>query len=225
MPEIQELRQEKEALYRLFAQIGQALASPRRLELVDLLAQAPRTVEELAKAAHMSMANTSQHLQKLKQAQLVVDERSGVHIRYRLADPSVTQLWLQLRTVAEKQLADVQGALDAYRTRRHEFENISVEELRDRLRRGEVVLLDVRPPVEYRAAHLPGARSLALEELEKRLDELPRDLPIVAYCRGPFCVIADEALSILEANGHAVARLEEGVAEWQLAGYSVVSES
>lgn len=223
MPEKQDLRREKEALYRLFAQIGRALASPRRLELVDLLAQAPRTVEDLAETAHMSVANTSQHLQKLKQARLVSDERNGVHMLYRLADPAVVGLWLQLRTVAEEQLADVQGALDAYRTRRHEFENISAQELRRRLRHGEVVLLDVRPPVEYGAAHLPGALSMPLEELEKRLEELPRDMPIVAYCRGPFCLIADEALAVLAANGHDVARLEEGVAEWQFAGYTVTS--
>lgn len=214
-------RPQKERLYQLFARVGQALASPRRLELLDLLVQAPRTVEELANQAHMSMANTSQHLQRLKQARLVRDEREGVYIRYRVADPAVARLWLELRAVAEQQLAEVEAALNAYRDHRHDFEQISAEELRRRLRDGDAILLDVRPEVEYEAGHLPGAISIPLDELERRLDELPQNGTIVAYCRGPYCVFADQALALLAERGWNVARLEEGVVEWQQAGYAV----
>lgn len=211
----------KEQLYHLFARVGKALSSPQRLELLDLLVQAPRTVEELAEEAHMSMANTSQHLQRLKQAQLVTDEREGVYIRYRLADPVVGRLWFALREVAQQQLAEVEVALNAYRDRRHEFEQISIEELQQRLRNGDALLLDVRPTVEYEASHIPGAISISLEEMGRRLGELPSDKMIVAYCRGPYCVFADEALQLLAERGYNVARLEEGVLEWQLAGQAV----
>ena len=216
-----ERRSHKEQLYQLFAQVANAMANPHRLELLDLLVQTPRTVEELAREAHVSVANASQHLQRLKQARLVIDERDGLHVRYRLADPAVARLWLQLRGVAEQQLAEVERALDAYRYQRHEFECISADELRARLRRGEAVLLDVRPHHEYQAGHLPGAMSVPLDELERRLSELPADKTVVAYCRGPYCIYADDALGLLAGQGWRVARLEEGVMEWQLAGYAV----
>jgi rhodanese-related sulfurtransferase/DNA-binding transcriptional ArsR family regulator len=214
-------RSPKVHLYQLFTQIASAMANPHRLELLDLLVQAPRTVEELAREAHMSVANTSQHLQRLKQARLVLTEREGLYIRYRLADPAVARLWLELRTVAERQLAEVERALAAYRSRRHEFEQVSVTQLRERLRQGEVILLDVRPQEEYEAGHLPEAVSIPIDELERRLTELPLDKMVVAYCRGPYCVYADEALDLLTGQGYQVARLEEGVAEWQLAGYEL----
>lgn len=216
-----EKRQAKQQLYSLFARVAGAMANPHRLELLDLLVQAPRTVEELAREANMSVANTSQHLQRLKQARLVLDEREGLHIRYRLADPAIAHLWLELRAVSERQLAEVQRTLDAYRERRHEFEKVSVAELRERLRNGEVVLLDVRPKAEYQAGHLLGAISIPLDELDGRLNELPRSRTIVAYCRGPYCVLADDALELLAERGWDVARLEEGVAEWQLAGLAL----
>ncbi len=218
-------RKRKEQLYTLFAWIAHAMANPHRLELLDLLVQAPRTVEELAREANMSVANTSQHLQKLKQAGLVLDEREGLYVRYRLADPAVARLWLELRAVAQQQLAEVERALDAYRTRRHEFERVSIEELQERLRKKEVILIDVRPKAEYQAGHLPGALGLPLDELEHRLSELPRDKTIVAYCRGPYCVYADDALGLLAERGWNVARLEEGVAEWRQAGYSIEPEA
>lgn len=164
----------------------------------------------------MSVANTSQHLQRLKQARLVRDEREGLYVRYQLADPSVARLWVELRTVAEHQLAEVDHALAAYRPRRHAFATISTAELQERLRDDEVVLLDVRPTVEYQADHIPGAISMPVDEVAHRLEELPTDKLIVAYCRGPYCVYADEALDLLAARGWAVARLEEGVLEWQL---------
>jgi rhodanese-related sulfurtransferase len=214
-------RQRKERLYRLFTRISGAMANPHRLELLDLLVQAPRTVEELAREANLSVANASQHLQRLKQARLVIAEREGLHQRYRLADPAVMRLWLELRAVGEQQLEEVDEALNAYRTRRHEFEKVTIEELRDRLRAGKAVLLDARPGVEYQAGHLPQAISIPLEELERRLDELPRNRTLVVYCRGPLCVIADDALAVLSEGGRKVARLEEGVAEWLQAGLAL----
>jgi rhodanese-related sulfurtransferase len=220
---MKEKRQHKEQLYSLFARVSQALANPHRLELLDLLVQAPRTVEELAREAHLSMANTSQHLQRLKQARLVIDERQGLYVRYRIADPAVARLWLELRAVADRQLAEVERALDAYRDRRHEFQTISMPELQTRLGQGEVILLDVRPRVEYEAGHLPGAISIPLDELEQRLHELPQDRTIAAYCRGPYCVYADQALGLLAERGWQVARLEEGVAEWRRAGYALAA--
>ncbi len=218
---MKENRPYKEQLYGLFSRVASAMANPHRLELLDLLVQAPRTVEELASEAQMSMANTSQHLQRLKQAHLVVDTREGLYIRYRLADPAVARLWMELRGVAERQLAEVDRTLDAYRARRHEFEKVAADELLRRMRKNEVVLLDVRPQVEYQASHLPGAISIPLDELERRLGELSPGKTIVAYCRGPYCVLADEALELLTARGWTVARLEEGVTEWQAAGYLV----
>jgi len=214
-------KKQKQDLYRLFARIAAAMANPHRLELLDLLAQGPRTVEELANEANLSIANASQHLQRLKRARLVSDERQGFYIRYRITDPLVTRLWLEIRAVASQQLAEVSVTLDAYRTRRHEFKRISLADLRARLEKGTVVLLDVRPRAEYAAGHLPHAISIPLEELERRLNELPRHRTIVAYCRGPYCVLADEAAEKLERRGFRVARLEEGVPEWQQAGYAL----
>ncbi len=214
-------RQRKERLYRLFTRIAGAMANPHRLELLDLLVQAPRTVEELAHESGMSIANTSQHLQRLKQARLVMVEREGLYMRYRLADPVVTRLWLQLRAVGEQQLDEVEQALAAYRTRRHEFAKVSINELRDRLQAGQVVLLDVRPDEEYLAGHLPHAISIPLDELDRRLNELPCNRTLVVYCRGPYCVLADDALALLSTQGRKVARLEAGVAEWQQAGLAL----
>jgi rhodanese-related sulfurtransferase len=215
VPSPTETRLRKDVLYELVAVVGQALANGHRLELLDLLLQAPRTVEELAREAQMSIANTSQHLQRLRQSRLVVGERAGTFVRYRLADPAVGHLWLQLRAVAEAQVAEVEEALAAYRSHRHEFARISAAELRMRLQAGDVFLLDARPQVEYAAGHIPGAVSMPLAELARRLAELPRDVPIVAYCRGPYCIMADEALERIAQHGLQVFRLEEGVAEWQ----------
>jgi rhodanese-related sulfurtransferase/predicted transcriptional regulator len=217
-------RRNKERLYQLFTQVASALANPHRLELVDLLAQAPRTVEELAKEAQMSIANTSQHLQRLKHARLVRDEREGLYVRYRLAAPAVARLWLDVRALAGQQLAEVDDALTAYRPLRNAIATISMAELLERQRNDEVMLIDVRPAVEYEHGHLPGAISLPLEQLERRLAELPEDKLIVAYCRGPYCVYADEALALLVNQGWTVARLEEGVLEWRLAGYESMVE-
>ena len=221
---VQTKRRQKEQLYALFARVASALANPHRLELLDLLGQAPRTVEELAQEAHMPVANTSQHLQRLKQAHLVTDEREGLYIRYNLADPTVASLWLDLRALGERQLAEVDRALDAYRDRRHDFRVLSAGEVSEQLSQDEVVLLDVRPRVEFDAAHIPGALSIPYNELPDRLAELPSGKLLVAYCRGPYCAYADDALGILVDHGWQVARLEEGVMEWQLAGLAITQQ-
>ena len=212
----QEKRHQKAQLYELFAQVATAMSNPRRLELIDLLVQSPRTMEELAQEAHMSIANTSQHLQRLKQARVVIDAREGVHVRYRVADPAVAHLWIDLRAVADLQLADIERVLNLYRDRRHHFRTLTPAEVQERLRQNEAVLLDVRPSVEFEAAHIPGAVLIPYDELEGRLSELPPSKLIIAYCRGPYCVYADDVLGTLAEHGWEVARLEEGVVEWQL---------
>jgi DNA-binding transcriptional ArsR family regulator len=211
----------KHELFNLYAQIGKALSSPGRLELIDLLAQAPQTVEELATKSNLSLANTSQHLQRLKQAHLVEVEREGTYRRYRLATPAVAHLWNALRSLADLQLAEVERALNAFRRHRHEFTRISVQELRERQQAEEVILIDARPKDEFQSGHLPGALSIPADEVVRLLTCLPDDKLIVAYCRGPHCVLADEALEILAEQGWRVARLEEGVVEWELAGYEL----
>jgi rhodanese-related sulfurtransferase/predicted transcriptional regulator len=218
-------QQQKQNLYALFARTAKAMANPHRLELLDLLAQAPRTVEELAQETQMSVANTSQHLQRLKQAQMVTAVREGVYVRYHLAALEVAHLWLKLRAVAEQQLAEVERVLDDYRDRRHEFEAITAEELMARLENGNAILLDTRPPAEYEAGHLPGAISMPWYEVAQRQRELPPDKLVVAYCRGPYCIYADDALAMLAQAGRPVARLEEGVLEWQEAGNPVELEA
>jgi len=218
-------RPAKTALYAVVAQVAQAAANPHRLELLDLLVQAPRSVEQLASASAISVANASQHLQRLKRAGLVRSERRGTTMRYRIADPTVARLWVELRTVAERQLAEMDRALDAYRVRRRDFPRLSPAEVRQELDRSNVLLLDARPRLEYAAGHLPAAISIPIDELPNRIDELPTDKLIVAYCRGPLCVYADQALELIAASGREGARLEEGVAEWQLAGYELETAS
>jgi DNA-binding transcriptional ArsR family regulator/rhodanese-related sulfurtransferase len=212
-------RQAKDTLFELVAQVAQAIANPHRLELLDLLVQAPRSVEQLAEGSALSIANASQHLQRLKRAGLVRSERQGTSMRYHLADPAVARLWVELRTIAEQQLAGMDRALDAYRQQRHTFSQIAADEVRTRLQAGDMVLLDVRPSIEFDAGHLPGARSIPIDDLSQRLEELPSNTLIVTYCRGPLCVYADQALELIIASGRQGARLDAGVAEWQLAGY------
>jgi rhodanese-related sulfurtransferase len=208
-------RSAKEALFEAIAVMGKALASPRRLELLELLAQAPRTVDELARESGQSVANTSQHLQALHGAGLVDRERDGNHIRYELAGERALSVWLTLRDASAAQLAEVERAARSYLG--EEVEGIGREELRARLRRGDVVLVDVRPPEEFAAGHIEGARSIPIDDLEQRLEALPADREIVAYCRGPFCAYAHEAVRRLRAAGLQARRLEEGWPEWQLA--------
>lgn len=212
-------RQTKDQLFTKVAAVAQALANPHRLELLDLLVQGSRSVEQLAEASAQSVANASQHLQRLKRVGLVVGDRQGTTIRYRIADTVVARLWVALRTVALKQSAEVERALDSYRPRRGQYATVSPAELQAGLASGAMLLLDVRPALEFAAGHLPGAISIPLDELPMRLAELPSTGLVVTYCRGPLCVYADEALEQIRASGRHGARLEEGVAEWQLAGY------
>ncbi|MBQ1090461.1 metalloregulator ArsR/SmtB family transcription factor [Streptomyces sp. B93] len=205
----------KTRLYEAFAASGKALASGKRLELLDLLAQGERTVDALAKAAALNLTTTSAHLQTLKQAGLVATRREGVRIHYRLAGDDVAQLFALLRKVAETHQATVPAARDAYLGEDTAAE-VSREELHARITAGDVVVLDVRPAEEYRAGHIPGALSLPVEELADRIDELPEDTEIVVYCRGEYCVLAYDAVRLLTARGRRAIRLNDGMLEWRL---------
>jgi len=214
-------REVKEALYEQFARLGKAAASPRRIELLDLLCQGERTVEGLAKASRMGLTNTSAHLQVLRQARLVETRRDGVKVFYRLADEEVCRFYFALRDLGRARLAEVGQVVRDYFEARDELEPVSRDDLVHRIERGEAAVLDVRPAEEYAAGHIPGATSLPLPELGQRLGELPRDVEIVAYCRGPYCVLAPEALMILRTKGFTARRLEDGFPEWRLAGLPV----
>src|SRR6185437_6199857 len=211
----------KEQMYAQFARLGKALASPARLELLDLLAQGERPVEALAQEAALSVANASAHLKVLRQARLVESRKDGLHVYYRLADPAVYRLWSALRLVGERQLAEIDRLVATYLRERQKMEAISRDELRRRLGEGTVAVLDVRPAVEYRQGHIAGARSIPLDELAARLDELDPAREVVAYCRGPYCVFADEAVALLRGRGYAATRYEEGYPEWAMAGFPI----
>src|ERR671935_431674 len=208
-------RKEKHALFDAIALMGKAFASPRRLEMLDLLAQAPRTVEELARASDQSTANASQHLQALHAAGMVTRAREGTSVRYALAGDEVLSLWLALRDAAVAQLGEAERAARAYLG--EDVDAIGRGELIARMRKGDAVLVDVRPAEEFEAGHIEGARSIPLEELEERLAELPPDREVVAYCRGPFCAYAHDAVRRLRRSGRPARRLEEGWPEWHLA--------
>jgi rhodanese-related sulfurtransferase len=214
----------KTALYDELALVGKALASGRRMELLEVLANGERTVEALASEAGLSVANTSQHLQVLRQAGLVATRREGNSIHYRLAAPEVFVLWRALRTLAAARLAEVERLAAAYLGSRDELEPVTRQELARRLQDGDrLIVLDVRPAAEHAAGHLPGAVSIPLAELRRRLAELPGDREIVAYCRGPYCAFAHEAVRVLGEAGLAARRLEDGLPEWQAAGLPVVA--
>ena len=208
-------RSEKDALFEAIALMGKAFASPRRLELLDLLAQAPRTVDELARTSEQSMANTSQHLQALHAAGMVSRTREGTSVRYALAGNEALTVWLALRDASVARLAEVERAARDYLG--DEVETINRTELIERLRRGDVVLVDVRPAEEFEAGHIEGARSIPIAELKERLAELPADREVVAYCRGPFCAYAHQAVRTLQSAGRTARRMEVGWPEWRLA--------
>jgi rhodanese-related sulfurtransferase len=215
----------KGALFDALASVAQALGSGRRAEIVDLLAQGERSVEEIAQEIDQSVANTSQHLQVLARSGLVRPRREGTRVFYRLASDRVGELWGAVRDVAVRHVAEVGGLADDYLGEREEVEQLSAEELVRRLARDQVVLLDVRPEPEYRAGHIAGARSAPLAELPSLLPELPRRREIVAYCRGPYCVYADHAVRLLRARGLKARRLEVGFPEWRRAGLPVETAS
>jgi rhodanese-related sulfurtransferase len=205
----------KDVLFQAISVMGKAFASPVRLELLDLLAQAPRSVDELARASGQSNANTSQHLQALHAAGMVTREREGTAVRYELAGTEALRLWLAVREASAVRLAEVERAARDYLG--EDVEVIGREELLERLARGDAVLIDVRPQEEYAAGHIEGASSIPLQELEQHLAELPSDREIIAYCRGPFCAFAHEAVRRLTAAGRVARRLEDGWPEWRLA--------
>ncbi len=217
-------REFKDKLYAQFARLGKALASPQRLELLDLLAQGERTVEELAQEAALSVANASQHLHVLRDARLVEARKEGLYVYYRLADRAVFALWQQLREVGARQLAEVDRLVDEYMHHPEHLEPLSRADLLRRLTDGDAILLDVRPALEYRQGHIAGARSIPVEQIEARLRELDPDREVVAYCRGPYCVFADEAVTLLRARGFTALRYVEGFPEWAAAGLPIESE-
>src|SRR3989304_8772981 len=210
-----------DAIYDQFARVGRAVASPRRIELLDLLCQGPRSVESLAALTGLSEANASQHLKVLRGARLVEAEKSGVRVIYRLSSKEVINFVRSLRTVAETHLAEVEQTVRSFLKGHQGFAGVDREELLRRVRKGEVTVLDVRPIEEFRAGHLPRAVSVPLEELNSRLGDLPKDREIVAYCRGLYCVLALEAVEQLRAHGYRAIRLDMGAFDWQARGLPV----
>jgi rhodanese-related sulfurtransferase len=211
----------KTAIYEQIARIGQATGSPNRLELLDLLSQGPRTVDALARQTGQSVATTSHHLQVLRRARLVEAQKAGLYVTYRLADPEVGEFFLNLRGLAESRLAEVQHVTRQYLEGRGALEPVGNDELVRRVRAGEVTLIDVRPREEYVAAHIPGAISVPLADLGKRVGTLQKRRDIVAYCRGPYCVMALDAVDLLRRKGFRAHRLEHGVPEWRAQGWRV----
>lgn len=211
----------KDALFDAFAEVAKALASGRRAEIVDVLAQGERSVEEVAAQIEQSVANTSHHLRSLAKAGLVTTRREGTRVIYRLASERVGELWSALRDVAAEHLADIERLARAYLGRREGIETVDRAELAARIERGEVVVLDVRPREEYRWGHIAGARSTPIAELRRHLRALPADVEIVAYCRGPYCVYADDAVRQLTRKGYRARRLIDGFPEWKRAGLPV----
>ena len=215
----------KDSLYAEFAVLGKALANPHRLELLDLLAQGGRSVEELAGEAALSLANASAHLQVLRRARLVEAEKRGLNVIYRLAAPEAYQLWQTLRDVGSMRLAEVDRLVENYLTDRNTLDAVDKEELLRLLTDEAVTVIDVRPVVEYVQGHIPTALSTPVGELKRRLSELPPDTEVVAYCRGPYCIYSDEAVRLLQEKGFRARRLGEGFPEWRAAGYPVETEN
>ena len=208
----------KAHLYEQVARIGKALSSPKRLELLDLLCQAEKPVELLAAQAGISMKLASAHLKELRAARLVETRKDGKYVVYRLADRTVADLWVALREQAQERLVELQMALAGVLQHADALEGMSRAAIMRKAKAGDVVVLDVRPQAEYAAGHLPHARSLPIDQLRKRLDELPKDTPVVAYCRGPFCLMAKDAVELLRTKGYRAFHLTDGVAEWRARG-------
>jgi len=216
-------RKLRDAIYDQFARIGKAASSPKRLELLDLLCQGERTVEALAKEANLTVANASRHLQILRAARLVEAEKSGLFVTYRIADAMVADFTRAIRVLGEHRLAEVGDTARRFFGAREGMEAVDGGTLLERVRQGTVTVIDVRPPEEYRAGHLVGALSMPLKELEARLSELPNDQEIVAYCRGPYCLLAVQAVELLRSAGFRAGRLSEGVQDWQVLGVPIAA--
>jgi rhodanese-related sulfurtransferase len=211
----------KDASYGQLARIGKALSSPKRLELLDLLCQSDRTVEALAAETGMSVANTSQHLQELQAGRLVETTKDGRYVVYRLADAVVSDFFRRFRLLAENRLAEIEHIRRRFFSEGEEVNPVDRKTLLERVQQKKAIVIDVRPPNEYRTAHIAGALPIPLEQLRQRLSELPRSKEVVAYCRGPFCVLAKEAVEVLRANGFRASRLEDSVQDWRARGLPV----
>lgn len=218
-------RQLKDLLYEQVTRIGKALASPKRLELLEMLAQGEKSVDALAAELSIDIKLVSAHLKALRDARLVTSRREGKFIHYRLTGPDVAGLSVKLREVAEEHLLELRLALEQMASNPGQMAPVDRQALMEQARRGEVVVIDVRPSDEYAAAHLPYARSMPLAEVEKHLASLPRDKEIVAYCRGPFCLLSDEAVALLQAQGFRARKVSDGVSEWQAAGLPLATNT
>ena len=214
-------REFKTRLFGEFARIGKALSSPHRLQLIELIAQGERTVEQLAEDVGSPVANVSQHLQVLRTARLVAVRRDGLYNHYSLADQEVFRVWSAIRELGRTRLAEVDRIVTEFLGARNDMDAVTASELRSRIRMGNVIVLDVRPRLEYEAGHIRGARSVPFEEVKARLRDFPKDNEIVAYCRGPYCVFADETVAILRAKGYRARRLTEGFPDWRSRGYPI----
>ena len=212
----------KALLYEQVARIGKAVSNAKRLELIELLCQAEKPVETLAAQADISVKLASAHLRELRQARLVSTRKDGKYVFYRLTDNSVADFWVALRSQAQERLVELQVAMASIVESGEDFEEFDRATILEKARAGEVLVLDVRPTEEFTAGHLPHARSLPVNELEKRLANLPKDMPIVAYCRGPFCMFAKDAVDLLRSKGYRAVHLTDGVAEWRAHGLPVV---
>ncbi len=211
---LNESRTFKDSTYAQLARIGKAIASPRRLEILDILTQGSKTVEAIARETDMSVANTSQHLQTLLEARLVEYHKQGLYSHYKLADKTVINFILSLQLLAEKRIAEIQKLREEIYTNKDNMDQIKMDQLLERMKEGKVTLIDVRPREEYEMMHIPGANSIPMEELEKHLSTLPLNQEIVAYCRGRYCLLSVEAVEILRDHGFKAVRLEESVQEW-----------
>ena len=216
-------RQFKNDVYEQLARVGKAVSAPKRLELLDLLCQGPRTVESLADQTAISVANASQHLQVLRAARLVTAAKKGLYVEYRPADEEVCRFFVALRQLATSRLAEIERVTRAFMEQRGVLEEVRGEELIRRVRTGEATILDVRPVEEYQAGHIPGALSIPLADLKTRLRDVPKDREVVAYCRGPYCVMAVDAVTLLRERGFTAHRLEQGVADWRARGWRIAT--
>ena len=218
-------RQFRDAIYEQFSRIGKAVSSPKRLELLDLICQGEKTVESLAAETGLTLANASQHLQVLRTARLIEAERDGLYVKYRVADRMVCEFYRSIRVLGENRLAEVEMVKRRFLEGKEGMEPVDREALIQRIKDGSVIVLDVRPSGEYDAGHIPGSVSVPLNALKGILSDLPRDKEIVAYCRGPYCVLSVQAVEMLREQGFSAVRLEEGVQDWRAMGFPVsVSE-
>ena len=214
-------RRFKDAIYEQFSRIGKAVSSPKRLELLDLLCQGEKTVETLSRETGLTVANTSQHLQTLRTARLIEAEKEGLYVKYRLADQVVCEFFRSMRVLAENRLAEVEMIKRRFLEGREDMEPVNRNDLLKRVIEAAVTVVDVRPVEEYRAGHIPGALSVPLGQLKKLLSKLPRDQEIVAYCRGPYCVLAVQAVEMLRKQGFKAIRLEDGIQDWRAMGLTL----